>query len=75
MEESHLRGKSLYYSFEDFNKAFDMVPREYLWKQMEELKVPSESMLAIPRIYEKLKCCVHMGDRLLDFFNKTIGVK
>ena len=42
---------------------------------MEELEVPSEYMLAISQIYEKVMCCVHMGDRLLDFFINIIGVK
>ena len=40
MEESRLKGKSLYCCFVDFKNAFDMVPRENLWKRMEELQVP-----------------------------------
>ena len=59
MEESRLRGKGLYCCFVDFKKTFDMVPREHLWRQMEELEVPSEYMLAISRIYEKVICCVY----------------
>ena len=42
---------------------------------MEELEMPSEYMLAISRIYEKIICCVRMNDTLSDFFNSTIGVK
>ena len=42
---------------------------------MEELEVPSEYMLAISRIYEKVICCVCMKDRLSDFFNSIMGVK
>ena len=75
MEESRLRGKGLYCCFVDFKKAFDMVPREHLWRRMEELEVPSEYMLAISRIYEKVICCVRMRDRLSDVFTSTIGVK
>ena len=41
MEESRLRGKGLHCCFVDFKKAFDMVPREHLWRRMEELEVPS----------------------------------
>ena len=47
IEESRLRGKGLYYCFIYFKKAFDMVPRENLWRQLEQLEVPSEYMLAI----------------------------
>ena len=35
-----------------------MVPREHLWRQMEKLKVPSEYMLEISPIYEKVSVCV-----------------
>ena len=75
MEESCLGGKSVYRCFMDFKKAFDIVPREHLLRNMEELEVPSEYMLAISRIYEKVICCVYMSDKFLDFFNSTTGVK
>ena len=52
-----------------------MVPHEHLWSLMEELEVPTEYMLAISRIYEKVICCVCMRYRLSNFFNSTIGVK
>ena len=37
MEESRLGGKGLYCCFidSDFKKAFDMVPRDHLWRRME----------------------------------------
>ena len=43
VEKSLLRGKG----FVDLKKAFHMIPREHLWRRMEELEVPSEYMLAI----------------------------
>ena len=75
MEESRLRGKGLYCFFIDFKKAFDMVPREHLWRRMEELEMTC--VLAISQIYEKVICrvCVCVSDKLSDFFNSTIGVK
>ena len=75
ISDNSLRGKGLHCCFVDFKNTFDMVPLEHLWKQMEELEVPSEYMLAISQIFEKVICCVHMSDRLSDFFNSTIGVK
>ena len=59
MEESCLRGKGLYCCFVEFKKAFDMVPREHLWRRMEELEMRSEYMLAISQIYDKVICCVY----------------
>ena len=75
MEESHLKCKGLYCCFIDFKKTFDMVPRDKLWRHMEELGVPSEYMVAISRIYEKLICHVRMDEGLSDYFTSTTGVK
>ena len=46
-----------------------MVPHAHLWRWMEELGVPSEYMLAIAQIYEKIIRCVHMSDGILDFLS------
>jgi len=75
MEESRLKGKQLYCCFVDFKKAFDMIPRNNLWRRMEELQVPSEFMLAVSHIYEKVICRLHMGTKISEFFASTIGVK
>ena len=76
VEESCLKGKGLYCCLDvDFKKAFNMVPRDKLWRRMEELGVPSEYMVAISRIYEKVICHVRMGEGLSDSFTSTIGVK
>ena len=64
MVESHLRGKGLYCCFREIKTTFDMLPHEHLSKKMEELEVPSEYMLAISQIYEKVISCVFMDDRL-----------
>ena len=58
MEESRLRDKGLYCFLVDFTKSFDTVPREHIWRRMEELEVSSEYMLATSRIYEKVICYV-----------------
>ena len=39
---------------------------------MEELEVPSEYMLAISLIYNKVICCVRIGDTLSKKLNSTI---
>mgnify|MGYP006973872468 CR=1 FL=1 len=68
LEKSHLREKGLYCGFIGFIKAINMVLNERLWRCMEELGVPNEYMLAIPRIYEKVVSCVY-GDEISDCFN------
>ena len=37
--------------------------------------IPSEYMLAISQIYEKVIYCMCMSNELSDFFNNTVGVK
>ncbi|RYA37888.1 reverse transcriptase domain-containing protein, partial [Enterobacter cloacae complex sp. 2DZ2F2B] len=75
MEESRFKGKRLYCCFVDFKKAFDMIPRNNLWRRMEELQVPSEFMLAVSRIYEKVICQLRIGREISGIFVSTIGVK
>ena len=75
MEESRLAGKGLYCCFVDFKKAFDTVPRDNLWKRMEELQVPLEYMHAVARLYEQVICQIRMGGSLSDTLSSDIGVK
>ena len=39
---------------------------------MEELGMPREHKLVSASMYEKVICCVHMGDEISDFFNRTL---
>ncbi|MCO5572471.1 hypothetical protein L7F22_026226 [Adiantum nelumboides] len=75
MEESRLKDKGLYCCFVDFKKAFDMVPRENLWKNMKELQMPNKYIHAISRMYEMVVCQLRMGEGNSNFFTSTIGVK
>ena len=75
MKMSQLKGKKLFYCFVDFKKAFDLVARGNLWRRMKNLHVPSEYTHAVSRIYQKVICCIRMGDGISKFFASTIGVK
>ena len=75
MEESRLKGKKLFCCFVDFKKAFDMVPRDNLWRRMQKLQVPDDFMHMVSRIYEKVVCRVRMQEGFSEFFSSTIGVK
>ena len=74
MEESCFRCKGLYCSFVEFRKAFDMVPRERLWKCIEKLDIPSKYMQANSPIYETVIYWVHMGVEFSDFSNTLLVV-
>ena len=51
----------------DSKKVFDMTTHEHLWRHMEELKVPSEYILAISGNNEMANCCVRLGDEISNF--------
>ena len=53
----------------------NMLPCEHFWRRIEELKVSSEYMLAIFRIYEKVIYFKYKSNEILDYFNCTIGLK
>ena len=41
--------------FVDFKKAFDTVPRDNLWRRMEELEIPLHYRVVVRRLYEEVK--------------------
>jgi hypothetical protein len=43
-----------FFSFVDFRKGFDMVPRKNLWNRLEEIKVPLELRVVAIRMYENV---------------------
>jgi len=52
VEECRNDKSNLFCCFVDFRKVFDTVPRNNLWKRLEELKVPFELRVAAIRLYE-----------------------
>jgi hypothetical protein len=53
-EEFHNTKTNLFFSFVDFRKAFDMVPRKNIWNRLEEIKVPLELKAAAIQMYENV---------------------
>ncbi|MCO5551454.1 hypothetical protein L7F22_004957 [Adiantum nelumboides] len=75
MEETRLKGKTLYCCFVDFKKAFDTVPRKGLWNRMESIGVPLHLRAAVARLYEEVKCKLKMQTGFSQEFMSTMGVK
>jgi len=50
-----IHGEESFCCFVDFKKVFDIVPRDKLWRRMEEIKIPSEYRVAIHKLYEKVR--------------------
>lgn len=75
MEESRLKGKTLYCCFVDFTKAFDTVPRMGLWKRMEYIGVPEHLRVAVAHLYARVLCQLKTHEGLSQAFSSNMGVK
>lgn len=67
--------KDLYIVFFDFKKAFDMVPREMLWKVLEKFGCPPKFVKILKEFHDGMTGRVSVSGRLSDGFNITKGVK
>ena len=61
--------------FVDFKKAFDMVPRDNIWRRMEDLEVPNHLRAAVHRLYEKVKVKIKTSAGISKSFRSNIGFK
>ena len=65
----------LYLNFIDFEKAFDSIHRETLWKIMELYGVPSKISTVIKRLYQNNEICVTNNGLQSDWVRIESGVK
>ena len=62
-------------TFVDFEKAFDSIDREGLWKIMATYGIPSKYIRVIANQYRGSECCVKVEDRYSEWFQVITGVK
>ena len=65
----------LYLNFIDFEKAFDSIHRDTLWKIMELYGVPSKISTVIKRLYQNNEICVTNNGLQSDWVRIESGVK
>jgi hypothetical protein len=68
-------GKHAFAAFVDFFKAFDTIPRDLLWRRIEEIGIPGELLAVLRAMYQDVRCHVHTPEGLTDAFESTWGVK
>ena len=66
---------TLYFTFVDFEKAFDSVHRESLWKIMESYGIPCKIIHMVHMLYEDSECAVLDECEESEWFKIKIGVK
>ncbi|RUS88821.1 hypothetical protein EGW08_003451 [Elysia chlorotica] len=65
----------LYTVFVDFQKAFDSVDRETIWKLMHYYGIPTKFITIIQTLYEDATCQVIHDGKLTESFNVQTGVR
>ena len=65
----------LYAVFVDFQKAFDSVDRDVIWKLMHHYGFPPKFITIIQQLYEDATCQVIHESKLTELFNVQTGVR
>ena len=65
----------IYINSIDYEKAFDSVDRETLWKLIRQYGIPEKFVTLVCHTYEGMKCKVAHGRQLSDSFEMKIGVR
>ena len=69
------RGEKLYCCFVDYQKAFDLVNRGFLWQKLIQSGCSTVMINALQSMYENVKACVRYKSRCSTFLNINTGVK
>ncbi|KAK7107318.1 hypothetical protein V1264_015265 [Littorina saxatilis] len=75
LEQSLEWNSPLYVNFLDYEKAFDSVDRQTLWKLLRHYGVPEKITNIIKKSYEKMTCRIVHGRQLTDAFEVRTGVR
>ena len=75
LEQTHEWNSQLYIAFIDFEKAFDSLHRESLWKILRNYGIPYKVVNIIQALYENFECRVIHDNKLTEAFEVKTGVK
>ncbi|KAK3545686.1 hypothetical protein QTP70_010891 [Hemibagrus guttatus] len=75
LEQSHEWNSPLYLVFVDFEKAFDSLQRDSLWKILRHYGIPKKLVTIIQDLYKNFECRVIHNNELTEPFNVHTGVK
>jgi len=61
--------------FIDFQRAYDSIHRDTLWKCMGEFKIPKKLINMCKTCVQKIRCAVRIDGTLSSFFENKTGLK
>ncbi len=65
----------LHINFVDFQKAFDSIHRNTLWKILRSYGIPTKLVTIISKFYENFQACVAVDNKTTEFFKIGTGVR
>ena len=74
-EKSWEYGKDLFACFVDLKKAYDRVPRDKLWKVLQEYGVDGQLLRAIKSFYCRPEVCVRVNGKQSKPFHVGVGLR
>ena len=74
-EKSWEYGKDLFTCFVDLEKAYDRVPRDKLWKVLQEYGVDGQLLRAIKSFYCRPEVCVRVNGKQSKPFHVGVGLR
>ena len=74
-EKSWEYGKDLFALFVDLEKAYDRVPRDKLWKGLQEYGVNGQLLRAIKSFYCRPEVCVRVNGKQSKPFHVGVGLR
>ena len=75
MEKSREFQKSIYLCFIDYDKAFDCVDHNKLWKILKEMGIPDYLICLLRNLYAGQEATDRTGHRTTDWFQIGKGVR
>ena len=74
MEKARAFQKNIYFGFIDYNKAFDCVDHNKLWKILREMGIPDHLTCLLRNLYAGQEVTVRTGHGTIDWFQIGKGV-
>ena len=75
IEKFGSKGKVLYASFMDLEKAYDRVNRSAMWKVLEQYGVSGKLLQAVKSFYVESEACVRVCRQESDWFGVKVGLR